>query len=142
MNWHAYLSTFVLSFAFATSAVGQLERVDDDVEIPDISVDELTRAVEKTGARPRLIDVRLAEDFEADPVLIPDASWRDPNAIESWVEELSPGETVIVYCVAGRWVSRSVTKKLLDMGLDVSQLAGGIEAWKAAGKPTAPSKDP
>lgn len=105
-----------------------------------MSVEELARAVEEKKPAPRVIDVRLEEDFDADPVLIPDASWRDPNAIEAWAREISPEEEVVVYCVRGRWVSQSVTKKLRDMGFNVSQLTGGIETWKHAGRPTKPGK--
>jgi Fe-Mn family superoxide dismutase len=86
--------------------------------------------------------VRLEEDFDADPVLLPNASSRDPNAVEAWAREISPEEEVVVYCVRGHWVSQSVTKKLRDSGLNASQLTGGIQAWKAAGNPTTSSGTP
>ena len=123
------------AFAVATGAA-QLERVAPETEVPSVSVDELASAVREEARAPLVIDVRLEEDFDADPVLIPEATWRDPNAIDSWVEELSPEKPVVVYCVRGHWVSQSVTKKLRDMGLNVAQLTGGIEAWKAAGNRT------
>ena len=86
--------------------------------------------------------MRLEEDFDADPVLLPNASSRDPNAVEAWAREISPEEEVVVYCVRGHWVSQSVTKKLRDSGLNASQLTGGIQAWKAAGNPTTSSGTP
>lgn len=139
MNHRVFLSGLLL-FGIGAPASSQLERVDPDVAVPSMSVEELARAVQENTAVPRVIDVRLEEDFDADPVLLPDASWRDPNAIETWAREISPEEGVVVYCVGGHWVSQSVTKKLRDMGLNVSQLTGGIEAWKAEGKPTTMSK--
>lgn len=130
-----FLLGLSVSSAGSAGEAVQLERVDPSTEVPSVSVEELTRAA-RDADHPVVIDVRLREDFDAEPVLIPDASWRDPNAIDSWVGELSPDEPVVVYCVRGRWVSQSVTKKLRDMGLNVAQLTGGIEAWKEAGNPT------
>lgn len=135
-------SVFWSLVCLAAAASAQLERVDPSVAVPAMTVQELERASQETESAPRVIDVRLKEDFDADPVLIPDATWRDPNAIDAWAKELSPGAPVVVYCVRGHWVSQSVTKKLRDLGLEVSQLTGGIEAWKAAGKPTEPSTRP
>ncbi len=139
MTYFALTTALLLSLGATPES--QLERVDPDVEVPGVTVDELARAVAETGP-PVLIDVRLMEDFEADPVLIPEASWRDPNAIDTWAKELSKETPVVVYCVAGRWVSQSVTKKLIDLGYDVAQLNGGIEAWAEAGEPTKPANDP
>ncbi len=118
------------------AAANQLTRLDPEVEVPSVSVSELAGAVETSTTTPRVIDVRLKEDFEADPVLIPSAMWLDPNDADVWAKDFAPETPVVVYCVRGHWVSQAVTKKLLDLGLKVSRLTGGIEAWKAAGKPT------
>lgn len=117
----------------------QLERVPEDVRVPGVSVEELARAAAEDEG-PLLLDVRLEEDFESDPVLIQGAERRDPNAIDQWASQLPPGAAVVVYCVRGKWVSQSVTKRLRDLGLDVSQLDGGIEAWKASGRSTRPAR--
>lgn len=87
-----------------------------------------------------MIDVRFEQDFDSDsdPVLLPRASWRDPNAIDVWARELYWEAVAVVDCVRGHCVGQSVTKKLRDMGLNVSQLTGGIEAWKNTGRPTKP----
>lgn len=137
------LATRFLLAAFGLIAltgfgVVQLERVDPDVAVPSVSVSELASAIEE--ARTAVLDVRLAEDFSTDPVLIPGASRRDPHAIETWPKTLPRERPVVVYCVKGRWVSQSITKRLEALGFDVSQLDGGIEAWKAAGKPTTPAE--
>ena len=129
---------YLLMTLISSSAFAQLERVDASVEVPSLSVEELAKSVDE-GTVSMVIDVRLEEDLDAEPVLIPDATWKNPHDIETWAKELGGNERVVVYCVAGRWVSQSVTKKLRDMGIDVAQLDGGIEAWKASEKPTEPA---
>jgi len=91
----------------------------------------------RNGAR--IVDVRLREDFSADPVLLPDASYRDPDDITRWAGEMSPLDgPVIVYCVRGKWVSQKAANYLNDRGFEVYSLDGGIEAWKQEGRPTVP----
>ena len=132
------LACYILMTTASSLALAQLERVDASVEVPSLSVEQLANGVDE-GTVSMVIDVRLEEDFNAEPVLIPDATWKNPHEIEDWAKELRGNERVVVYCVAGRWVSQSVTKKLQDMGIDVAQLDGGIEAWKASEKPTQPA---
>jgi rhodanese-related sulfurtransferase len=99
-----------------------------------ISANELV-AMRDNGAA--VIDVRLTEDFADDPQLIPDAMYRDPEAIESWAAAMSPkDQPVIVYCVRGKWVSQKAANYLKDQGYDVYSLEGGIEGWKQAGMAT------
>jgi rhodanese-related sulfurtransferase len=96
------------------------------------------QALQAQGAT--VIDVRLIEDFDAEPVLIPDAMRRDPEEIQSWAASMSPTEQpVIVYCVAGKWVSQKAANYLKDQGFEVYSLEGGIEAWQSADMPTNPA---
>ena len=76
-----------------------------------------------------LLDVRLLEDFEAYPVLIPGAEYKNPEDIEAWSSTLPQDSKVIVYCVKGRWVSQKAANYLNDKGIEVSSLEGGIVAW-------------
>lgn len=78
-----------------------------------------------------LLDVRLIEDYESDPVLIPGATYRNPEDIADWSSELPEDARVVVYCVRGKWVSQKAATFLNQKGLDVQSLQGGIEAWKA-----------
>lgn len=78
----------------------------------------------------QVIDVRLREDYESDREMIPGATYLDPEQIELWSDTLSPDTTVIVYCVAGRWVSQKAAHFLSKKGLDVYTLEGGLEAWQ------------
>lgn len=45
------------------------------------------------------------------------------------VKELGSGE-VVVYCVRGGSVSRSVQEKLRENNVKVKFIEGGLEAWK------------
>jgi len=77
-----------------------------------------------------LLDVRLKEDFDKEPTLIPGATYMDPEYLPEWSASLSSDSKVVVYCVAGKWVSQKVAFMLSEQGLDVSTLSGGIKAWK------------
>lgn len=77
-----------------------------------------------------VLDVRLLEDFKADPELIPGAMYRNPDDIEQWFSALPQDSKVVVYCVKGRWVSQKAATFLSDKGYDVYSLSGGIEGWR------------
>ena len=97
-----------------------------------VSVQDLTAA--NAADNLVLLDVRLPEDYEADPVLIPGARYRNPEAIDEWSSAIPKDSKVIVYCVKGRWVSQKAANYLDGRGFDVYSLSGGIEAWKANGE--------
>lgn len=44
-----------------------------------------------------LFDVRLLEDFKADPILIPDATYKNPDQIANWSESLDKNSKTVVY---------------------------------------------
>ena len=89
-----------------------------------------------------VLDVRLREDFDADPVLIPQARYKDPEKITQWVVDMTPADgPVAVYCVRGKWVSQKAANYLKDRGFEVYTLDGGIEAWKKEGRPTTPAQE-
>jgi len=79
-----------------------------------------------------LIDVRLAEDFALDPILIPGAEYKDPENISKWVDTLPKDKKIILYCVKGAWVSQKAATYLNEKGYDVSSLNGGLRDWKKA----------
>ena len=78
-----------------------------------------------------VIDVRLSEDFAANPVVIPGAIRRDPEGIVDWASKLPKDKPVVVYCVKGKWVSQKAATYLSEHGFDVRSLEGGIDAWDA-----------
>lgn len=89
-----------------------------------------------------VLDVRLREDFDADPVLIPQARYLDPDRMMQWARTMTPSDgPVVVYCMRGKWVSQKAATYLKERGFEVYSLEGGIEAWKEAGRPTTPARE-
>ena len=85
---------------------------------------------------PVLIDVRRDSDCESRPRIIPGALRLGAGDVDAWASSLPRG-TLLIYCTHGGAVSRSVSERLSDLGYAARMLAGGIEAWIAAGYPTA-----
>jgi Fe-Mn family superoxide dismutase len=82
-----------------------------------------------------MIDVRRAEDFAGATDMVDGATWRDPAQLGQWSREIDATQPVLVYCVKGLDIGRSAALSLHARGFDVRFLIGGIDAWKAAGKP-------
>jgi rhodanese-related sulfurtransferase len=74
--------------------------------------------------------VRLPEDYAEDRVVIPGALYRNPEDIASWSGELRADAEIVVCCVTGKWVSQKAAHYLLDKGMHIESLEGGIEAGK------------
>jgi rhodanese-related sulfurtransferase len=88
-----------------------------------------------TADRPgvTLLDVRRRPAFEADLRLIPGAVWRDPDQVTIWAAALNQDQPILVYCLHGHEVSNGVVDRLRELGFDAALIAGGLEAWMAAG---------
>jgi rhodanese-related sulfurtransferase len=99
----------------------------------EITVQQLSRLVGLPNA-PAIVDVRLDEDYAADPRLIPGSCRRDWRSAEAWADHYR-GRTVIVTCRRGAKISQGVAAWLRHAGIDAQTLEGGFEAWKAAGQP-------
>ena len=91
---------------------------------------------------PTLVDVRRPEAFARDPVTIPHADRREPDAIDGWSRELEPWREVVVYCVHGHEVSQNAAAALGRRGLVARYLEGGLEGWRAAGGGTREARAP
>ena len=86
----------------------------------------------------RLIDVRRAGAYAQSDLALAGAEWRDPVQVEAWAAEVaqaSNGRPVIVYCVHGHEVSQTTAARLRAAGIDAHYLVGGIEGWRAEGRP-------
>jgi len=90
------------------------------------------------SATNRVIDVRRAEDFAAASDMLAGAVWHDPAQVDQWSGEIDVTRPVFVYCLKGLDIGRSTALSLRARGFDVRYLAGGIEAWRAAGRPLQP----
>ncbi|MBK9147746.1 MAG: rhodanese-like domain-containing protein [Flavobacteriales bacterium] len=86
-------------------------------------------------AKAQLIDVRTPGEFSAGH--LPDARNLDwtSGQLEASMGQLDKNAPVLVYCaVGGR--SAAAREAMVKAGfLDVRDLAGGIQAWNANGKP-------
>jgi rhodanese-related sulfurtransferase len=99
---------------------------------PKLSVDDLRKLL-AGGADVTLVDVRRAEDREADPQAIPGAIWRDRAQVAAWAHELPRDRPVVAYCMHGRTGSAGVVDRLRELGFEAALLEGGFEGWKAGG---------
>jgi rhodanese-related sulfurtransferase len=101
-----------------------------------ISVDKLSRLI-GTPTTPVLIDVRTAEDFAADPRIIPGALRRPHETAADWAKS-SAGRSVIVVCQKGLKLSEGAAAWLRHSGVAAETRDGGFDAWKAAKLPAVP----
>ncbi|MDB5526812.1 MAG: Rhodanese domain protein [Rhizobium sp.] len=96
----------------------------------EITAERLNRLI-GTPNCPELIDVRIDEDFDADPRLIPGSARRDYRD-QSWIDSF-PGESAIIICQKGKKLSHGVAAFLRHRGIPADVLEGGFEAWTAEG---------
>ena len=101
--------------------------------LPTIDAREAERRLREDADRPLLIDVREPNEFAA--VRAPGAVLMPTSVFAARVGELPTDRPLLVVChVGGR--SAAVTGYLLRAGrTDVVNIAGGMEAWEAAGLP-------
>jgi rhodanese-related sulfurtransferase len=95
-----------------------------------ITVSQLARLVGLPGA-PAIIDVRIDEDFDADPRLLPGSTRRDFETVSTWASDLA-GKPVVVVCQKGRKLSQGVAAWLRHERIAAESLEGGFEAWRDA----------
>ena len=76
---------------------------------------------------PVLIDVRIDDDFNVDPRILPCAIRRDFRQVASWAPDVA-GRHVAVVCQHGLKLSHGVAAWLRHAGGDAESLEGGFEA--------------
>src|ERR1700732_2106031 len=101
-----------------------------------ISPDKLARLI-GTANTPALIDVRIDEDYAADPRLIPGAARRNHQEAADWGKEFS-GRSALVVCLRGQKLAQGTAAWLRHANVEAETLEGGFEAWKAAKLPLVP----
>jgi Fe-Mn family superoxide dismutase len=125
----AYIAAFMQNVDWDGVSLRYASAVEASTPALAASADEAQRA-----ANLRRIDVRRKGAYDASPDRIDGAVWRDPESVDDWAQELV-GAEVLVYCVYGHEVGQSTAARLRDAGVAARYLVGGIEAWKAAGRP-------
>ena len=91
-----------------------------------ISSDKLSRLI-GTGNAPTIIDVRIDEDFAADPRLIPGAVRRAHPEVQDWASQLT-GQSVVVVCQKGQKLSEGTAAWLRHTSVAAEVLEGGTLA--------------
>lgn len=98
-----------------------------------ISCDELSLLI-GTADAPRILDVRIDDDFNAVPQLIPGSRRYDFRTFQTWRDTLPVGPLVIA-CHQGLKLSQGVAARLRAIGRDARSLEGGNEKWAGTGHP-------
>jgi rhodanese-related sulfurtransferase len=88
-----------------------------------------------TPESPALIDVRLPEDHQAFPRLIPTSRLVAHTSVEALGDP--PGKAIVV-CQRGRKLAEGAAAILRTKGWQAEVLEGGAEAWAEAGLPMIP----
>lgn len=104
----------------------------------EISVSTLSRLV-GTPNCPVLIDVRIDEDFDDDPRLIPGAYRHSFLEMTQLTEDLK-GRSVVIYCQRGLKISQGAAALLRTEGIRAEILQGGQFAWRDAKLPMVSSE--
>ena len=104
----------------------------------EITVSTLARLM-GTPTCPVLVDVRIDEDFESDPHLVPGA-FRHPFADVASLAPSLRGQNVVVYCQKGLKISQGAAAILRTGGVHAEVLEGGHFAWRDAGQPMVPAE--
>jgi Fe-Mn family superoxide dismutase len=128
VNWAAVIERIT-----AVCTGGALHQEDpSDKSLPSLSIEELSARLRK-GEPVQVLDARPRHHISRTVDLMEGATWRDPDRVEEWIDELSPDQPVAVYCAYGFHVGCSVTRALRERGLDARYVRGGVSAWYAAG---------
>lgn len=104
-----------------------------------VSIDNTWTFIGKPSC-PVIIDARTDDDFAADPRLIPSAIRRPGMQAAAWAASFA-GRSAIVYCEKGLKISQGAAAWLRQAGAAADALAGGFQAWKAAGLPLVPQAE-
>lgn len=131
MDYGAAAGTYVDAFMANIDWAGVYARYQAAVH----AASEPLAATQDGVERAQLLDVRRAPVHQQATSMIPGARWCDPAEVGRWAAELPADRAVVVYCVYGHEVGRATALRLRAAGVDARFLQGGIDGWKAAGRP-------
>ena len=103
-------------------------------DLPGVSVEEV-QAMLKEGTPLQLIDTRPKHSVSRTQDIATGVTWRDPERVGEWMNELSKETPVVVYCVYGFHVGCRTAIALREAGFDARYMKGGHSGWKAVGGP-------
>ncbi len=100
--------------------------------MPDIPQIDVAEARQRVAAGAALLDVRQAHEWDAGHADA--AQWIPMGEVAARQAELPGGREIVVICRSGARSGR-VTQALVQAGYHAVNLAGGMQAWQAAGHP-------
>jgi len=103
-------------------------------ELPGIDP-AAVKAMIDAGQKVQFIDARPKHYVSRTQDIIEGATWRDPERVKEWADELSKSEPVVVFCVYGFHVGCQTAVALREQGFDATYMKGGHFAWRAMGGP-------
>jgi membrane protein DedA with SNARE-associated domain/rhodanese-related sulfurtransferase len=135
MEWIliAAVAAYLLYLAWIWTKAGALRA------IPRVRPAEAARAMSADDAV--IYDVRSHGYYEDKATRIQGSVRLEPNALHQQTQqpELPPGKPIYLYCTCIREATSSrVAKELIDKGVPVAVIQGGLRAWKKAGLPLEP----
>lgn len=98
-----------------------------DDSVPEIDVEEAKR---RQDAGALLLDVRNADEWDSGRAV--GATWIPMKEIGARQDEIPTDRAIVVVCKMGGRSAR-VTSALVGAGYDATNVAGGMDAWAAAG---------
>lgn len=99
--------------------------------VTEITVAQLSRIIGVPGA-PIIVDVRVPQDYDAAPLLLPGSVRRVSTEVAKWAAEFQ-NKNLVVLCQKGLKLSQGAVAMLRHEGIAAENLEGGFEAWRRAG---------
>lgn len=134
LGWHALIVIAMAPVLYVLYCYCQRLMLANALEKARISVGEL-HALLANNPRPVVFDIRSAELRMLDPFSIPGAVLADERKLQQIVERYGVNRMLVIYCSCPNEVSAAwMAKRLRLSGVKLAlPLAGGIDAWRAAG---------
>lgn len=105
--------------------------------VPFVSAAEAARAASSEGAL--IYDVRSHGYYDRKAARVRGSTRLEPNALHRLEDGIPQGKPVYLYCTCIREAtSARVAQSLLEKGVHVAVIKGGLRAWKKAGLPLEP----
>jgi rhodanese-related sulfurtransferase len=130
----AALAVLALLGGYVASKWWQRRRSYAQLRVARVGVDDLYRMME-AGAEPLIVDVRTHTARRLEPRWIPTAIHAPLEDMAITLEAVPRDRDIVVYCTCPNEASAAlVAKRLMSHGFKrVRPLAGGLDAWIAAG---------
>ncbi|MGH8672810.1 MAG: Fe-Mn family superoxide dismutase [Burkholderiales bacterium] len=103
-------------------------------DLPGVGVEEV-KAMLDAGKAVQFIDARPKHYVSRTQDIIEGATWRDPDRVQEWIDELSKSDPVVVFCVYGFHVGCRTAVTLREAGFDAKYMTAGHSGWRAMGGP-------